>query len=325
MAQPAQVFVRVLDGSTRCLQFYDDAAAAAEADVEAAEFPAAEAGTDNNDAHHVRVTLGELRRRLFALEGVPASEQLLVCGARVLSGGDHDVLGPADAATGLLPSCTLLLRLVGGKGGFGSLLRGAAKSAKTTTNFDACRDLSGRRLRHVNGERKIIEYAKHAEDRELEAAALAHIGRKDLQIKRKFKEIEEEEKARYKTETMAALENVTHAVHAGQVQAVKLDQAARSKAAEDRAKEQEMGRKMDRMWNARAGAGGDSDSDDDDDSEDDEALPGMPQIKKMGNAASGSGSGGGKQPAAVDVAYSGKGKEPVGVPVTAAAAKKAAA
>ena len=58
-------------------------------------------------------------------------------------------------------SCTLLLALSGGKGGFGSLLRGAAKSARVTTNFDACRDLSGRRLRHVNGEKKIQEFQTH--------------------------------------------------------------------------------------------------------------------------------------------------------------------
>ena len=36
----------------------------------------------------------------------------------------------------------LVLRLRGGKGGFGSLLRGAGKQ-KLTDNFDACRDLQG--------------------------------------------------------------------------------------------------------------------------------------------------------------------------------------
>jgi hypothetical protein len=35
-----------------------------------------------------------------------------------------------------------VLRLRGGKGGFGSLLRGAGKQ-KLTDNFDACRDLHG--------------------------------------------------------------------------------------------------------------------------------------------------------------------------------------
>eukprot|EP00944_MAST-04C_sp_MAST-4C-sp1_P005063 g5063.t1 len=44
--------------------------------------------------------------------------------------------------------------LLGGKGGFGAMLRASAKRAggKKTTNFGSCRDLSGRRLRHVNNE-----------------------------------------------------------------------------------------------------------------------------------------------------------------------------
>lgn len=40
----------------------------------------------------------------------------------------------------------LSLCLAGGKGGFGSNLRAAGKM-KLTDNFDACRDLSGRRIR----------------------------------------------------------------------------------------------------------------------------------------------------------------------------------
>lgn len=41
------------------------------------------------------------------------------------------------------------LRLNGGKGGFGSMLRsmGGKMASKQTTNFQACRDLTGRRLR----------------------------------------------------------------------------------------------------------------------------------------------------------------------------------
>ena len=41
----------------------------------------------------------------------------------------------------------------GGKGGFGAMLRAQAKvKGKKITDFGACRDLSGRRLRHVNDE-----------------------------------------------------------------------------------------------------------------------------------------------------------------------------
>ena len=44
------------------------------------------------------------------------------------------------------------LKLLGGKGGFGSLLKGQPAVKKRTKNFDSCRDLSGRRLRHVKQE-----------------------------------------------------------------------------------------------------------------------------------------------------------------------------
>ena len=66
----------------------------------------------------------------------------------------------------------LLLRVVfrsallGGKGGFGSLLRTATTKvgAKKTDNFSASRDLSGRRMRHVEAERAIAQWnAQHHE------------------------------------------------------------------------------------------------------------------------------------------------------------------
>jgi hypothetical protein len=50
------------------------------------------------------------------------------------------------------------LRLLGGKGGFGALLRGGPTGiiVKKTTNFSSCRDLNGRRLRNVEKERRIM-------------------------------------------------------------------------------------------------------------------------------------------------------------------------
>lgn len=43
----------------------------------------------------------------------------------------------------------ILIPLLGGKGGFGSLLRAIGAQIEKTTNRDACRDLSGRRLRDI--------------------------------------------------------------------------------------------------------------------------------------------------------------------------------
>ena len=46
-----------------------------------------------------------------------------------------------------------------------------AGRAALTDNFDACRDLSGRRMRHVNADKKLADWAAHARDRELQKAA----------------------------------------------------------------------------------------------------------------------------------------------------------
>lgn len=55
---------------------------------------------------------------------------------------------------------TVCLRraLPGGKGGFGAMLKGSA-ARKKTTNFDACRDLEGRRIRHVRDEIAVRQFA----------------------------------------------------------------------------------------------------------------------------------------------------------------------
>ena len=57
-----------------------------------------------------------------------------------------------DAAACVIRA-TIAGGLKGGKGGFGAMLRAQAKmKSKKTMDFGACRDLSGRRLRHVNDE-----------------------------------------------------------------------------------------------------------------------------------------------------------------------------
>uniref|UniRef100_F6QSD6 SDE2-like domain-containing protein n=2 Tax=Ciona intestinalis TaxID=7719 RepID=F6QSD6_CIOIN len=59
-------------------------------------------------------------------------------------------------------------RLLGGKGGFGSMLRALGSQIEKTTNNEACRDLSGRRMRDVNNEKKMIEYVKQKAEKERE-------------------------------------------------------------------------------------------------------------------------------------------------------------
>lgn len=59
-------------------------------------------------------------------------------------------------------------RLRGGKGGFGSMLRALGAQIEKTTNREACRDLSGRRLRDVNHEKAMAEWVKQQAEREAE-------------------------------------------------------------------------------------------------------------------------------------------------------------
>ncbi|XP_077460914.1 splicing regulator SDE2 [Stigmatopora argus] len=59
-------------------------------------------------------------------------------------------------------------RLPGGKGGFGSMLRALGAQIEKTTNREACRDLSGRRLRDVNHEKEMAEWLKRQAEREAE-------------------------------------------------------------------------------------------------------------------------------------------------------------
>nr|CAG4635898.1 EOG090X0OE5 [Artemia franciscana] len=57
---------------------------------------------------------------------------------------------------------------VGGKGGFGSMLRAIGAQIEKTTNREACRDLSGRRIRDINEEKRLKDWIAKKADREKE-------------------------------------------------------------------------------------------------------------------------------------------------------------
>ncbi|KAF8696029.1 hypothetical protein HU200_036914 [Digitaria exilis] len=149
MAEPTQyqILVRLLDGRTRCLRFTTPTVSGA-----------------------------ALLDAVASFSSVPAAALRLVTGR--LDVAPSSVL--TSAADGQFLSAYALLRLRGGKGGFGSLLRGAASKAgqKKTSNFDACRDINGRRLRHVNAERRLEEWKAEAADRQLEKLAENFIKKK---------------------------------------------------------------------------------------------------------------------------------------------------
>ncbi|XVF73034.1 hypothetical protein PTKIN_Ptkin12aG0169100 [Pterospermum kingtungense] len=137
-----QLFIKLLDGKTLSLQFPTP-----------------------------QVKVGSVKHRIQEITQIPISFQRLIRGHQLK---DDSVISQSNA------TLNLSLRLLGGKGGFGSLLRGAATKAgqKKTNNFYACRDMSGRRLRHVNAEKRLEEWKAEEEQRKLEKIAEDFINKK---------------------------------------------------------------------------------------------------------------------------------------------------
>ena len=100
------------------------------------------------------VTSRDVKSKLTTILGVNSQDIRLSLNGKVMRDGDI-----VTSATNYHSNDMIVLRashrggLLGGKGGFGAMLRAQAKKAgKKITDFSACRDLSGRRLRHVNDE-----------------------------------------------------------------------------------------------------------------------------------------------------------------------------
>ncbi|KAB1219612.1 hypothetical protein CJ030_MR3G011128 [Morella rubra] len=156
-----------------------------------------------------------LKNHLHDITRIPSRHQRLVTGGlRHIS--DDSIISCPDDGVAIFPTVHLLLRLVGGKGGFGSLLRGAATKAgqKKTNNFDACRDMSGRRLRHVNAEKKLEEWKAEEEQRKLERVAEEFIKKKAKKGKKGVGEGEAEKYvAKYREESERCVAEVLDSVN----------------------------------------------------------------------------------------------------------------
>ncbi|KAI4355230.1 hypothetical protein L6164_004023 [Bauhinia variegata] len=113
-----------------------------------------------------------IKDRLYEVTRILPQHQRLLTGVQRLE-DDKAIISCSPDGDEMFPIVHLLSRLAGGKGGFGSLLRGAATKAgqKKTNNFDACRDMSGRRLRHVNAEKRLEEWRAEEAERKLEKVA----------------------------------------------------------------------------------------------------------------------------------------------------------
>ncbi|XP_075211836.1 splicing regulator SDE2 [Lycorma delicatula] len=112
----------------------------------------------------------------------------------------------------LVDGCLYFIpRLVGGKGGFGSMLRAIGAQIEKTTNREACRDLSGRRLRDINEEQRLKNWIAQQAEREREAAE-----RKRKKLERLCKEPKHDFKdATYEKERSELTEKVSSSVEEG--------------------------------------------------------------------------------------------------------------
>jgi len=99
--------------------------------------------------------------------------------------------------------------LAGGKGGFGSNLRAAGKQ-KLTDNFDACRDLQGRRIRHKSAADKLAEWKSESQERELERVAMRHL--REVSKAEHRQKLGEVDVQSVRKEAQAALDGVQNAV-----------------------------------------------------------------------------------------------------------------
>lgn len=91
-------------------------------------------------------------------------EYYLTSNGKRLAGNDIEIVHHHENR-----NINCILRQVGGKGGFGSMLRAIGAQIEKTTNREACRDLSGRRLRDINEEKRLRAWLDKQGEREREA------------------------------------------------------------------------------------------------------------------------------------------------------------
>ncbi|BDA45337.1 probable polyubiquitin (Fragment) at N-terminal half [Coccomyxa sp. Obi] len=225
--------------------------------------------------------------------GIPCCHQRLIYAGKQLE--DDRTLAQCSVEAG--STLHLVLRLRGGKGGFGALLRGAGRAA-LTDNFDACRDLSGRRLRHVNAEQKLAEWAAQAKERELEKVGLKHIRAQEKAAQREARAQVDMDDIR--SEQEAALERAKDAVASALAAAPDAQKAAKRAAASAAgdgrpAKKQRPSRVLGDVLPSDS-----EDEEEEDEEEEIEAAPSlsnsrMAMIVKEGTTASGSHSSDGSE------------------------------
>ncbi|XP_050510752.1 replication stress response regulator SDE2 [Diabrotica virgifera virgifera] len=114
---------------------------------------------DNNS---LEVTGDNLKNKIEAILGWPVDSFYLTLNGRIVQ--SDTIVQRAS-----IDSLRIIPRIFGGKGGFGSMLRAIGAQIEKTTNREACRDLSGRRLRDINEEQRLKNWINQQAEREKEA------------------------------------------------------------------------------------------------------------------------------------------------------------
>lgn len=92
-------------------------------------------------------SLASIKQYVSFKTGMPQTDFYLLLNGKILS-----IPNVENGIIHVIP------RMLGGKGGFGSMLRAIGAQIEKTTNREACRDLSGRRLRDINEEKRVKEF-----------------------------------------------------------------------------------------------------------------------------------------------------------------------
>ncbi|PSC72465.1 SDE2-like protein [Micractinium conductrix] len=230
-------------------------------------------------------TVADVAACVQAKEGVPACHQRLLWAGKQLAGGRT----LAECGVQREATLQLVLRLRGGKGGFGSLLRGAGKQ-KLTDNFDACRDLQGRRVRHKTAHQKLKEWKAEAQERQLEKVAQKHMKELAKQERREQREQVDVQEVRqqHQQNLSGVLSAVQDALASGTAAAAAGVGAGKRKAAPAGAG---AGAGKRRMFDPLAELEGELSSDEEDSASDDEAEEAEEEAEEEAAAEAADGAG----------------------------------
>lgn len=169
--------------------------------------------------------VSSLKREITQKYGIPIPDLYVSINGKLVSDETN-----IENNQNVVRICT---KIIGGKGGFGSMLRAIGAQIEKTTNREACRDLSGRRLRDINEEKRLRKWLEGQEEREREIAE-----RKQKKIERLIAEpkINVDLSPVYEKERQELPERVSSAVEAGWEAAGTSESGLKRKIIEEKSK-----------------------------------------------------------------------------------------